>query len=324
MRSVVIVVTAVVAGSSAVACSSDAEPSVDAPSSPASATNIPAQVALANYEVIAGESGRFLAGLILSDNRLVAYGTVQMRFVRLDAAGQLVGQPSDPVVGTYLPVPGTEPGDPSGDAQAIAPSVVRGVYEVEGATFQEAGEWAVDVAARVKDVGVVQGSARFTVLQEPVAPGVGQEAPPSDNAVIGDDVPASELDSRATRQNDIPDPALHQRSIADAIERGEPSVIVFSTPVYCVSRFCGPVTDLIEDLERSYGDDAAFIHVEIWRDFEANEANPTAIEWLADPTGGITEPWLFLVDGDGTVVDRWDNLFVQDEVEDGLADLLDA
>ena len=77
------------------------------------------------------------------------------------------------------------------------------------------------------------------------------------------------IDSRARGGEPIPDPELHTTSIADAIAAGHPALVVFSTPVYCVSRFCGPVTDLVAELAAEYGDRADFIHVEIYRDFEA-------------------------------------------------------
>jgi hypothetical protein len=80
------------------------------------------------------------------------------------------------------------------------------------------------------------------------------------------------------------------------------------------------VTDMVEDLERRYGDRAVFIHVEIWEDFEAQTLNQAAIDWLQFPDGNLTEPWLFLIGVDGTVSDRWSTLWSEDEV----ASVLDA
>jgi hypothetical protein len=33
------------------------------------------------------------------------------------------------------------------------------------------------------------------------------------------------------------------------------------------------------------------------------------------PSGDLTEPWLYLIGADGTIVDRWSTLWSQDEVE---------
>jgi len=85
-----------------------------------------------------------------------------------------------------------------------------------------------------------------------------------------------------------------------------------------VSRFCGPVTDMIQDLAGSYGDRAEFVHVEIWEDFDTQTLNQAAVDWLQLPSGDLTEPWLFLVGADGVIVDRWSSLWSQAEIEASL------
>lgn len=300
------------------ACSGTTTPSdADTPSA-SSSPNAPVEVALVNYELVASTPNRFMVGLILPDNRMVAYGTVQMRFQALDASGQPTGSASEVVTGTYLAVPGTDPGDPESDPQAITPATARGVYELEGVRFGGPGRWVVQVAARVQEVGVVEGSATFDVLETPNVPGVGEPAPASDNAVIGDPgVEPVSIDSRAQDGAKIPDPELHRVSIADAIASKRPTVIVFSTPVFCVSRFCGPVTDMVASLEEKYRGRADFVHVEVWKDFQNNLANDAANEWLLRD-GTLNEPWAFILDAEGTITERWDNLFTQPELEDGL------
>ncbi len=225
------------------------------------------------------------------------------------------------MTGAYLPVPGTDPGDPSADPQAISPATARGVCELEGVRFGGPGRWAVEVAARVQDVGVIQGSATFDVLGSPKVPGVGEQALPSDNAVIGDPgVGPVSIDSRAQGGKEILDPELHRVSIADTIGSKRPAVVVFSTPVFCVSRFCGPVTDMVASLAAKYRGRAEFIHVEVWKDFQNSVANDAANEWLL--RDGLNEPWAFVIDMDGTIAARWDNLFSRPELEDGLTQVL--
>ena len=94
-----------------------------------------------------------------------------------------------------------------------------------------------------------------------------------------------------------------------------PALVVFSTPVYCVSQFCGPVTDLVEELAADYADRADFIHVEIYRDFEAQELNPAVIDWLVGPDGNFREPWTFLIGADGTIIGSWDTVVTRGEIE---------
>jgi len=291
----------------------DAPPATDTPSA---STNGAVQVVMANYELVAEESSRVLVGLILPDNRFVAYGSIQMRFTKVDAAGDPESETSQVVEGTYLPVPGTSSGDPSEPPQAITPDIARGAYVLRGVRFAP-GDWIVEVASDVRGAGTVQGATAFEVLDVPSVPGVGERAPRSDNAVMGDpkEDPIS-IDSRAG-QGGIPDPELHRMSIADAMEEGRPALVVFSTPVYCVSRFCGPVTDMVQELANRYEGTAEFIHVEVWKDFEANVANDAANEWL-NRSGTLNEPWLFLIGPDGKILARWDNLFRAEEVEPAL------
>lgn len=293
------------------ACTSD-----DQDEASLSSSRRPVQVVVANYEIVAKTSNRFVAGLLTEDGRTVAYGSVQMRFAQ-DTGGPL--EPTSPVTAEYLPVPGTEAGT-SGGPRAIRPTRARGAYVVHGVRFLEPGTYVVEVAARVEGVGVVQGSTRFDVLAEPGVPGVGEPAPRTRNHVLGDPgVAAVAIDSRAA-DGKIPDEGLHRTTIADAIASDRPALVVFSTPVYCVSRFCGPVTDVVEDLSREYARDVAFIHVEVWRDFQANTVNEAAADWLLQGST-LNEPWAFLIGADGTITERWDNLFTEQELRASLEEL---
>ena len=43
-------------------------------------------------------------------------------------------------------------------------------------------------------------------------------------------------------------------------------MLLFATPQFCQSRVCGPVVDVAEQAKEEYGDKAAFIHMEIYKD----------------------------------------------------------
>ncbi len=79
----------------------------------------------------------------------------------------------------------------------------------------------------------------------------------------------------------------------------------------------GPVTDLVRSLAARYGDRAAFIHVEVWRDFQGQELNEAATDWLLRD-GELHEPWAFLIGPDGRIAARWDDLFTEHELEAAL------
>lgn len=60
---------------------------------------------------------------------------------------------------------------------------------------------------------------------------------------------------------------------------------------YCVSRFCGPITDTVQELAQEYGDRMDFVHLEVLKDFEANTLNKAAVEWIwPDRQGHPAEP----------------------------------
>jgi hypothetical protein len=176
-----------------------------------------------------------------------------------------------------------------------------------------------DVTADVKGLGPQTAQASFAVQEQPSLPAPGDRAQPTENLTVDSKgVPLAAIDSRAASTGTIPDPELHEWTIARAIARGRPALVVFATPVFCVSRFCGPVTEMVEDLSRRYADRAVFIHIEIWKDYDQQVLNQAALDWLQMPNGDLTEPWLFLIGADGTIADRWSSMWSEAEVQTEL------
>jgi hypothetical protein len=267
---------------------------------------------VASYQLIAGEPSRFAVGLIGASGRWVSFGNATLRFTPPDGSD---ADPMDKVVAGFLPLPGSP--DPEADPALTLASDGRGVYAVDSIAFPTPGLWEVEASVEL-DGEAESATTAFQVLEDPIVPVVGEQAIDVDHPVAGDDVDPAVLDSRARDGEPIPDPQLHEASIADALATDRPSLILFSTPVYCVSRFCGPITDMVDELATTYADRATFVHVEVWSDFEAREVNPAASEWIETDDGRILEPWLFLVDGDGTITHSWDNIAPRDEVEAAL------
>jgi len=117
--------------------------------------------------------------------------------------------------------------------------------------------------------------------------------------------------------SDPPDPRLHQVRIADAIAQGKPQVIVFATPKFCTSRICGPVVDVVRTLLPTYGARVVFTHQEIWQDAAAHKFSPTVAEW-----GLQTEPWIFVVDGQGIIRAKFEGPTTAREIEAALQPIL--
>lgn len=266
-------------------------------------------VQVASYELVAGWDNRFLVGVIGPGNRVVSGGTVGLRFWYLgEERAEGEPRPAGEGTGEFLPLPGEDHSDAvPGDAPHI-----DGVYRAD-ASFDRPGFYEVEVEANV-DGEELRGRAAFQVVAEPAYPAPGDRAPRSENLTLRSDAPLEAIDSRAGLDGEVPDPELHATTIAEAVRAGRPALVVFATPVYCVSRFCGPITDMVAELAGEYGDVAEFIHVEIWRDFREQSINAAAAEWLLRG-GDLTEPWVFLIGADGRIVARWDNVATRGEIE---------
>jgi hypothetical protein len=272
---------------------------------------------VASYQLVANQPGRLLLALLSGDGRWLSFGTVRLSYAFL---GQGSDAPPPDIsladsTARFLAIPGSPEGD-GRPATLTLPADGHGVYAVEPITFPHAGYWQAVAHGRLPDGSAFDAQAAFTVLDAPLVVGVGALAPRSDTPVIGHTaVPPVAIDSRAVGGQPIPDPELHAVSIADSIAAGHPALVVFSTPVYCVSRFCGPITDLVAELAGEYGDRADFIHVEIYRDFQAGTVNQAALDWLSTPSGDLREPWTFLIGADGRIAGSWDTLVTRGELE---------
>lgn len=146
---------------------------------------------------------------------------------------------------------------------------------------------------------------------------------------IGDPAVASKTPTIASTGRDFsklttrtpPDESLLQHSIADSLAAGVPFVVTFATPKFCSSRTCGPVVDVVEEVQRRFdGADVRFIHVEV---FEGNDPAKGYNLWLQE-WGLRTEPWTFLVDGAGKIVDRYEGVVSVSELEQAVHDKLNA
>ena len=282
------------------ACTSDGggDPG-DTPTQPAAQL----AAALATSDHFAGAPQRVSAGLILPDERLVSFGSVDFAFSFIGTAQEPVEPQAGPTaVAVYLPTPGT-PDEPGGPTVTL-PSEARGVYQAEDVTFDRAGFWQLDVTADVEGLGVQRARATLEVLEDPAYPAPGEPALETENLTLeSTDAPIEAIDSRAEDGTGVPDEELHEWTIAGAIDKGRPALVLFSTPVFCVSQFCGPVTDVVQGLAGRFADRAVFIHVEIWRDFQNQTINQAAADWLLRD-GDLTEPWLYLIGPDGTILDQ--------------------
>lgn len=280
----------------------------------------------ANFDLAAGSPQPFLLGLIGAEQESIAYGTIDLAF-------EFVGPTDDPLAeprpgpsasASFQAVSGEQIDPDTPGPQAVPPSTARGVYATEPLSFPDAGYWNVTTELTLRERPVTV-TAVFEVLEEHKVPAVGSAAPRTENPLAGDGaVPASAIDSRAMDDEPIPDPELHEVSVADALDAGRPFVVVVSTPTYCTSLFCGPITDTVSDLSERYSDRMDFVHLEVWADYEGQGLNPAAAEWIQQDDGEGNEPWAFVVDGTGIITHRFDNFANEAVLERAIEETLAA
>lgn len=139
--------------------------------------------------------------------------------------------------------------------------------------------------------------ADFVIEVQPASksPAVGEVAPPSLNRTL-----ATEPDITLISSASDPDPAFHQLTVADAVATGQPTVVGFLTPAFCQTKWCAPVLDSLKEARAETGDAVNYIHIEVYDDFQ----NLTVVKEMAE-WGLETEPWVFVLDGEGRIVARF-------------------
>jgi hypothetical protein len=287
----------------AVACTKDTTSSGGASPSPSTFA-----LQVATSDLYAGTAQRVQVGVFnqTADGiQVLTGGAIPLSLVPADG-----GQP---IQGTarYVPAPGTAV---AADPTLTSPSKARGVYQLDDVTFPSAGVWNATLSFNVPDGQPENLTTQFGVSDKPALPAPGDRAYATKNLTMADTgVDPQAIDSRAENGAKVPDPELHQETIAAALAAHQPILALFSTPVWCTSQFCGPSTDALEQLARTGPKDAAYIHVEIYENHAKNEVNAAAKQWLLR-NGDLTEPWLFLIGRDGKIIDRWAPLFQASQV----------
>jgi hypothetical protein len=271
------------------------------------------QGSVASYDLAIGPAGRFMFGMFNEAKGPIGYGTAAFSFFFLgENSASGTPQPGPTATGAYLPLPGSHPPPADASKPVYLPTDQRGVYAADVA-FDRPGFWGVSTVVDL--AGRQEVKTAFKVLAKHAVPAPGDPAPASQNLTMTTPgAPPEAIDSRASAQTPVPDAELHQTTVAQALAEKRSVVLVVSTPTYCVSQFCGPVTDVVQGLAKDYGNRARFIHIEVWKDFKAQQLNDAAKEWIARGED-INEPWIFVIGSDGKVTARFDNIVSREALE---------
>jgi len=198
--------------------------------------------------------------------------------------------------------------EPAFEAKTTAddPDAAKVVY-VTDIPFDKPGEWRL--IAMFKDgndmtTSIIQS---IEVGANNKIPAVGDKAPMVHTPTVEAVGDIAQIDTRE------PHDTMHDVDLADVLGK-EPVVLLFATPALCVSRVCGPVVDIAEQVKSQMGDGAAFIHMEVWRHNDTN----AGVRPQLTAYGLRSEPWLFVIDSSGRVSTRIEGAFSVQELENAL------
>jgi hypothetical protein len=179
------------------------------------------------------------------------------------------------------------------------PVTVAYISELE---FDRDGEWRL--VAVVRDGGELRASRLPSIVvgRASRAPDVGERAPRVHTPTVEDVGGISEIETR------IPPDTMHSDDLYDVLGK-QPVVLLFATPALCMSRVCGPVVDIAEQVH-SETEGVTFIHQEVYVDNDPNRG----IRPQLKAYGLQTEPWLFVIDRSGRISTRIEGPFSVEEL----------
>jgi hypothetical protein len=101
-----------------------------------------------------------------------------------------------------------------------------------------------------------------------------------------------------------PQCSMHAISLDVALKSGKPTVLIIATPQFCQSALCGPETDVVQSVSKSFAGRINFVHVEVYKDNKATTIqqqllSPGATQWRLDE-----EPVIYYIDAAGLIRGR--------------------
>src|SRR5215212_10890505 len=200
----------------------------------------PVQPVFAFSEAVAGKN-RIAIGLVRNNTPLNDPAVkVHLRFFNLDEANTQIKFESDAAYyGQGLPA----------------------AFYVAYPTFDKAGNWGVEIQTQLPGQAEPSVSKqRLEVKAQSNVPIVGQPAIATKTLTVKDVPDVAQLSSGTQV-----DPAMYQVSLDQALTNGKPTALLFATPAFCKTATCGPSLDVIQGLQKQYGDKVNFIHSEVYK-----------------------------------------------------------
>lgn len=271
-----------------------------------------------------------LVPIIISSETVVGHNRLLITVA--DSSQALIAAPDLPVDLRFFDL-AADPGTPVDDLHGAFQWLVqptKGLY-VANVEFSHAGAWGLEVVSNPAAPSELRSRRLFSVTESGPTPALGAAAPPSDSLAASDLEGIFKISTDST-----PDPSFYALSIRQAIAAGRPFVVVFASPLLCVSQTCGPALEVVKGIAPAYRDRVNFVHVEPYELQLAPglHVGRTPLQPVLDASGhpkivsavtewGLpSEPYVFVVGSDGTIRAKFEGVAYHDELVAALDDVL--
>jgi hypothetical protein len=304
------------------ATSTSASQSTSAPA-PAVAELGPAQRPTASqFPSSSGKSLKDLGALAKSSVELGAAtgtftpGTNRYAFALTTGAGKFVYAPTALYIASSPGAPAKGPFLAPADPMSVLPqyrskqnSGPGGIQAIYAANLPVAKAGTYFVLSLTKGPsGLIGATGELAAAPSTQIPGVGQRPPD-----IATDTAATVHGDQALLTTRLP-PEHMAAEPFDQVLGKKPIALLFSTPQLCISRVCGPVTDVAVQVQQKFGSKVDFIHQEVYVDNQPSKGLRPQLKAFHLRT----EPWLFAINKQGKIVARLEGAFGTTELTQAI------
>jgi len=190
--------------------------------------------------------------------------------------------------------------------QNAGPGGIQAIYAAN-VPLPHAGTYDV-LSMSELPTGLVGGTGEVAVAKSSPIPDVGQKAPS-----IATDTLSSVHGDASLLTTRVPAEQMHSVALNQVLGK-RPVALLFSTPQLCISKVCGPVTDIAVSLQKQFGNKISFIHQEVYVGNQPHKGLRPQMKAFHLQT----EPWLFAINKKGVIVARLEGAFGVNELRQAL------
>ena len=248
-------------------------------------------------------------GTFTPGTRRLAFGltTQSGGFVYAPTAVYIAKSPNAAAKGPFL-----APADPMTvqpqfrSKQNSGPGGIKAIYAAQ-LPVPSAGTFTVLSLTRTNK-GLIGAPGEIASTDTSPIPNVGQRPPD-----IATDTVATVHGDIALLTTRQPPEQMHSVSFNQVLGK-KPIALLFSTPQFCISRVCGPVTDVAVQLQHEFGNKITFIHEEVYADNNPSKGLRPQLKAFHLRT----EPWLFTINRKGIIAARLEGAFGTTELTQAI------